>query len=204
MRIFTECYEVALVAEILNGKTVVLPTETAYGLGCDATNQTAVDAIFKIKGRRRGKPLIVVVPSVAMAKEYLAWNELLEKIAQTHWPGAVTVVGKRKKGKGKGDSLARGVVARDNTVAVRVTAHPLLKSLTEKLGRPLVATSANLAGAGEFYDSKQVIEQFKNRSRQPDIMLDYGVLPRRRPTTVVSVVCGTFNIIRQGEAVVRE
>lgn len=357
MQIFTECNLAPLVAELLNGKTVVFPTETSYGLGCDATNQAAVDKIFKIKGRRAEKPLLVVVPSVAMAKKYLVWNELLEKIARQYWPGAVTVVGEYRhpssaeegsasrpgeilfgeprwisaehvagevrtialrremrknpskaektlwnclRGKklgglkflrqhgigpyivdfyqansktiieidgdihfaiisqgikdrrreqwlqergyrilrynnidvfnnlrwileeicaavilshpalpsaeGRGAvllSFARGIVSHDNTVAVRVTAYPLLKSITKKLGRPLVATSANLADAGEVYDSKKIIAIFKDREFQPEIVLDYGVLPPHPPTTVVSVAGGELKVLRQGEAVVR-
>ena len=77
-----------------SGKTVIFPTETCYGLGCDATNQSAVDRIFQIKGRRQDKPLLIVVPNVEMAKEYLEWTLLLEELAIKHWPGALTIVGK--------------------------------------------------------------------------------------------------------------
>ena len=80
-----------------SGKTVVFPTETSYGLGCDATNQSAVDMIFKIKGRKSDKPLLVVVPTIEMAKEYIEWSSLLEKLSKLYWPGALTVVGKVRK-----------------------------------------------------------------------------------------------------------
>ncbi|MBI2444038.1 MAG: threonylcarbamoyl-AMP synthase [Candidatus Magasanikbacteria bacterium] len=202
MKIFTAGNLSEVFIELRSGKTIVFPTETSYGLGCDATNQLAVDKIFKIKGRLSEKPLLVVVSSVAMAKEYVVWNDLLEKIAAKYWPGAVTVVGKAKEKKEK--DLARGVVAKDNTLAIRVTAHPLLQSLTGKLGRPLVATSANLADQGDLYDSAEVIRQFKERREQPDIILDYGKLPRRLPTTVVSVVGGILKVIRQGEVKVEQ
>jgi len=77
-----------------NGKTIIFPTETSYGLGCDATNQEAVDKIFKIKGRRGDKPLLVVVPTVEMAREWLEWTPLVEKLAEKYWPGALTIVSK--------------------------------------------------------------------------------------------------------------
>ena len=83
MQVLTEYNIASLVSDIRLGKTVVFPTETSYGLGCDATNQAAVDQIFKIKGRRSDKPLLVVVPNIEMAKQYLVWNDLLEKIAKT-------------------------------------------------------------------------------------------------------------------------
>jgi L-threonylcarbamoyladenylate synthase len=71
MKVLTECTTAALIVELLNGKTVIVPTETSYGLGCDAVNQSAVDAVFAIKGRPSDKPLLVVVPTIAMAKKYL-------------------------------------------------------------------------------------------------------------------------------------
>ena len=221
MLILTECNLASIVSEILNGQTVVFPTETSYGLGCDATNQQAVDKLFKIKGRPSDKPLLVVVPSVEMAKQSLVWNDALEKISKQYWPssakastfanasvdksegkpGALTVVGSYKL-PATSYQLATGVVSQDNTLAIRVTAHPLLKSITEMMGRPLVATSANVADAGEIYNSADIVSQFKNRDIQPDIVLNYGELPKRPPSTIVSVVRNELKIIRQGEIVI--
>ena len=171
-----------------NGQTVVFPTETSYGLGCDATNQEAVDEIFKIKQRKSNKPLLVVVPSIEMAKKYLVWNDLLEDLSKKYWPGPLTVVGEwNKEGK-----LAMGVVATDNTIAVRVTDFPLTKFLSTELGRPLVATSANLVDAGDVYDSKKI-------TIKPDILIDGGELPQNPPTTIVSVIDNNLQILRQGQ-----
>lgn len=205
MRVLTECNLAQIVVDILAGKTIVFPTETSYGLGCDATNQQAVDHIFEIKGRWNEKPLLVVVPTVEAAKKYLAWNELLDTIASRYWPpyiqasggkpGPVTVVGEANANVG----LARGVVSKENTLAVRVTADPLLRSITEKLGRPLVATSANVAAGGDCYSAEAVVEQLQNQTVQPDIILDRGEIPHRPPTTIVSVVNNVFKLIRQGE-----
>ncbi|MBI5729123.1 MAG: Sua5/YciO/YrdC/YwlC family protein [Candidatus Magasanikbacteria bacterium] len=256
MKILTECNLAELVVDLLSGKTIVFPTETSYGLGCDATNQAAVDKIFKIKGRKSDKPLLVVVPTVEMARKYLAWSDLLGTLAKKYWPGPLTVVGlyvpplfkegiegwsrtngKRllgfirtigmrselRKNKTKAEklceiyntattarphptlhlkgeeTLADGVVSSEGTVAIRVTANPLLKSITEKLGKPLVATSANVADGGDSYSAESVIAQFQNRAVQPDIILDYGELPKRPPTTIVSVIGGKFKVFRQGE-----
>src|SRR3989344_1820980 len=185
------------------GKTLVFPTETSYGLGCDATNQEAVDKIFKIKGRQGDKPLLVVVPDVEMAKKYLVWNNLLDELAGKYWPGPLTVVGEYLSLRGalsdeaiprfgsandgiaalpsvaRNDNLAVGVVSPDNTIAVRVTDYPLTKLLSSGLGRPLVATSANLADAGDVYDSKKI-------GIKPDILIDGGVFPPNPPTPIVS------------------
>ena len=206
------------VEALRQGKTVVFPTETSYGLGCDAANQEAVDKIFKIKGRQNNKPLLVAVPTVEMARKYLVWNELLEKIS-SHWPGPLTVVGEymtqphpalssaeeresirpsfAKEGVGGG--LASGVVSTDNTIAIRVTANPIARFLSEKLGRPVVATSANLADAGDIYDPKQVLAMFSNKTVKPDILINGGELPHNPPTTIVSVINNNLKILRQGQ-----
>ena len=97
MKILSECNLSEVVVEILNGETIVFPTETTYGLGCDATNQKSVDKIFKIKGRKSDKPLLVVVPTVEMAKKYLKWNDTLDKLAKKYWPGALTIIGEYKR-----------------------------------------------------------------------------------------------------------
>ena len=170
------------------GKILVFPTETSYGLGCDATNQNAVNKIFKIKGRQSDKPLLVVIPSVEMAKKYLVWNDLLSDLSKKYWPGPLTIVSEYNKK----ENLATGVVASDNTVAVRVTNNPIAKFLSEKLGRPVVATSANLADAGEVYDPKKI-------EIKTDIIVNGGVLPHNPPTTIVSVVNNNLQILRQGQ-----
>ena len=215
------------VEALQNGQTIVFPTETSYGLGCDAANQDAVNKIFKIKGRQSDKPLLVVMPTVEMAKKYLVWNDLLEDLSKKYWPGPLTVVGEYLSLRGalsdeaipkfgsasegiaalpavaRNDSLAFGVVSPSNTIAVRVTNHPVLKFLSEKLGRPVVATSANLAGAGDIYDSKKIIEKPSFATSiggaMPDILIDGGVLPQNPPTTIVSVVENNIKILRQGQ-----
>ena len=210
------------------GKTLVFPTETSYGLGCDATNQKAVDKIFKIKGRTSDKPLLVAAHTIEMAKKYLVWNDLLEKLANKYWPGPLTIVGEYLSLRGadsdeaisrfcsdnkgiatslssfvpRNDNLADGVVSQDNTIAIRVTAHPLLSSIIEKLDRPLVATSANLADAGDIYSASEATKVFSGQNQKPDIIIDSGELPRRLPSTVVSAVGGQLKILRQGELVI--
>lgn len=187
------------------GKTIIFPTETSYGLGCDATNQKAVDKIFKIKLRDKDKPLLVIVPTVEMAKEYLEWNELLEKIAYKFWPGALTIVGmlKSKKLRNKETKkLAIGVASKFGTLALRVTSAEAPKYLSEKLGWPIVATSANIAGAGDIYYSTDIWEMFEDNKFAPDVFLDAGILPKNPPTTIVSVVNNELKILRQGSVVV--
>ncbi len=182
-----------LVEKIKKGATLIFPTETSYGLGCDATNQTAVNRIFAIKGRDPNKPLLIVVPSVEIAKQYLVWNDTLEKIAEKYWPGPLTIVGQ-----GGLQTLPPGILAADGTIAIRVTADPWLEKFTTLLGRPLVATSANLAGHTELYDPADIIKHFSTASEQPDFLVDGGVLPKNPPTTIVRIAGEDLQILRRG------
>lgn len=195
------------VALLKKGQVLIFPTETSYGLGCDATNTKAVARVFKIKERDPQKALLVVVPNVEMAKKYLGWNHLMDKLAGKYWPGPLTVVASYigtilKTGLGKIPSeyfLAPGVITAEENLAVRVSAHPVLKMLSEKLGRPLVATSANVSTAGNLYDSQEIIKIFAERAEKPDAILDFGELPPTPSTTVVRATRGVIQVLRQGD-----
>jgi len=203
-----------VVAALKNGKTIVYPTETCYGLGCDARNNEAVEKVVKIKQRQENKPMLVVVPDAAMALEYLEWSPKLQELADKYWftrcsppamgradgdePGALTIVARAKENCG----LAAGVVAKDGTVAFRVTSHSVAARLGRELGAPLVSTSANIAGQEPSYKVEDIIKMFSNAVDQPDIIIDAGELPRRAPSTIVRVMDGRVEVLRQGEVAV--
>ena len=186
-----------VVEELMQGNSVIFPTETSYGLGCDATNQEAVNKIYEIKGRDFNKPLLVVVSDVEMAKKYLAWNDVLDELAKKYWinhAAPLTIVGQALA-----SELAQGVITKENTLAVRVTHHSWLKKIVAEFGGPVVATSANISGEGELYSVADVIKTFENRSAKPDVVVDGGDLLRVKPSTLVSVESGNLKVLRQGD-----
>ena len=187
-----------IVGELKEGKTIVYPTETCYGLGCDATNAEAVEKIFAIKKRQSDKAVLVLVPDVEMVMQYVDWNEQLEELSQKYWPGPLTVVTKVKEN----TALPKGVLSSDNTLAFRVTEHPFAKELAEFLGKPLFSTSANISSHASPYDIESVLKMFENTDNQPDVIIDAGTLPHRSPSTIVRVENGELSVLRQGEIVV--
>lgn len=198
MKILSKKNLAEVATELIAGQTIVFPTETSYGLGCDATNQNAVDKIFEIKKRPQTKSLLVVVPTIEMAKKYLQWNDLLEQLANKYWPGPLTIVGEYKSDQPTANQLADGVVSKEKTLALRVIDNPVAKFLSEQLGKPLVATSANISETEDTYIAQEIIKNFSNQEFQPDIILDYGELPKNKPSTIVSVVGNELKILRQG------
>ena len=128
------------VSALKQGKTLLYPADTIWGLGCDATNQKAVDAIFKLKNRPKNKPLIALVANVEMLKHYVETiPNNIEELLQNHQPTTLVY----PKGKG----LARGVVSDNGSVAIRMPKPCFALDLITAFGKPIVSTSANLSGA---------------------------------------------------------
>ena len=187
-----------IVSSLKNGETLVYPTETCYGLGCDATNEGAVNKVFEIKSRQKNKALLVVAADISMMMKYVIWNETLQRIADRYWPGALTVVAKSAQ-----DSLLpAGVVAEDDTIAFRITNHHLAAEISKSLGGPLVSTSANVAELESPYDISAVVQMFQNNEHQPDTIIDAGELPHHSASTIVRVSDNKIEVLRQGEVVV--
>lgn len=163
-----------------NGGVIIYPTETAYGLGVDATNVKAVKKIFEIKKRPLEKKISVIVSSLDMAKRYLRFDKskIVEKrvslLVNKFMPGPLTlVVGKN---------------------AFRITANKIALSLVRKFGKPITATSANISGKPAIYEINGIKKTFEDKV---DLIMDAGNLPRRRLTTVFNV--DKMKILRRGE-----
>lgn len=129
-------------ALIRAGRLVAFPTETVYGLGGDATDDTAVARIFQAKGRPRFNPLIVHLPDLAAARLIADFDDRAEALAAAFWPGPLTLVLPLRDGA----SVSPLVTAGLPTVAIRIPAHPLARALLSAVGRPVAAPSANPSG----------------------------------------------------------
>lgn len=125
-----------------SGKQVAFPTETVYGLGADARNDTAVAGIYAAKGRPSFNPLIVHVASKQAAQRYVIWSDIADKVADAFWPGPLTLVLPLRKNAG----ISKLVTAGLDTVAIRVPAHPSAQKLLDIFDGPLAAPSANPSG----------------------------------------------------------
>lgn len=126
------------------GEVIALPTETVYGLGADAFNEQAIAKVFEVKERPSFDPLIVHVESyealdeVAIVASEL--REVIDKLIAAFWPGPLTLVLPKKPC--IGDLVSSGLP----TVAVRMSAHPVMKAIIRGLGKPIAAPSANRFG----------------------------------------------------------
>lgn len=181
----------SLLSHLKRGGMFVYPTETAYALGCDATNARAVAAIFRLKGRSASKMLPVIFGSMRMVTRYAQISGLSEKLAKTFWPGPLTIILKSKK------QLPRGVTDGEGRIAARVSGHELACEISNLLGKPIVSTSANRSGRPSCYSLSAVRQQF-GKKLENVVCIDGGPLHKRNVSTIIRVEGSKLKVIREG------
>lgn len=177
-------------AIIKNGGIVAFPTETVYGLGADATSSKAIAKIFEIKGRPPDNPLIAHVHSLEQARAITKFMpQLAEKLAQSFWPGPLTLV--LKKNAIVSDVATAGL----ETLAVRVPSNRIALQLIKRAAVPIVAPSANLSGLPSPTEAAHVAEDVGDMI---DMIIDGGHTRYGIESTVVDVSTEMPVILRLG------
>ncbi len=165
-------------AELLrSGKLLAFPTETVYGLGADATNDDAILAIYQTKNRPRFNPLIVHCADFDMAKSLVEFSPLAVKLAK-FWPGPLSLVLPLKQSTNISSIVSAGL----KTLAVRIPAHPIARSLIKAVGKPLAAPSANPSGELSPTSANQVIKAFSKKVP----VLDGGACEAGLESTIIA------------------
>ncbi len=175
-------------AIVKNGGTVVFPTDTVYGLGCDPRNPQAVQSIYKIKGREESKHFPVLGFSSEEISKIAFFDELSKKIADRFWPGPITLILEITD-----HEVAKSLNLK-NKIAVRVPNHPCALALLKEC-KILVGTSANRSGSSSFGDPKEII----NKLEGYDVLLDGGKISQPVESTIVEVSGNQLKILRDGK-----
>lgn len=173
------------------GGVILYPTDTVWGLGCDATNNEAVEKIFRIKSRNDGKSLIILVDSVAMLERYVKdMPEIaFELIEVSETP--ITIIYPKAK------NLASAIPAEDGSVGIRVCRDEFCKALISRFRRPIVSTSANISGEPSPSDFMEIPD---NIIQAVDYTVEYKREDRQKhlPSPVIKVEHnGVIKIIRK-------
>lgn len=183
----------AMVARHLEeGGLVAMPTETVYGFGA-ALQDEAVREIQRLKARGPEKPFLILVPGMECVAG-LSWTGEARELAAAFWPGALTLVLDDPHG-----IFPPGVRAREGTVAVRQTPHPVARGIVEALGQPVISTSANPPG-GLHSSSAQEARDVALALGAGDRLwvLDSGPLAPSEPSTVIDCSGPEPRVIRAG------
>jgi L-threonylcarbamoyladenylate synthase len=183
----------AAVELLRNGEIVALPTETVYGLAAHALDPIAVAKIFEAKGRPRFDPLIVHLPDNAWLEKIVDLptedRQLVSVLAKKFWPGPFTIVLPRKT------ILPEITTAGLETVAVRVSAHPVFAEIIRAFGAPLAAPSANRFGRISPTTARHVYDELSGRV---PLIIDAGPTAHGIESTIVAVRDRKIEILRRG------
>ncbi|MEI8293893.1 MAG: L-threonylcarbamoyladenylate synthase [bacterium] len=171
------------------GFPVALPTETVYGLAANALSAEACARVFEAKDRPLTDPLIVHLPSMDWLPRVAVPCPLTLALAENFWPGPLTLV------LPKTANIPEIVTAGQETVAVRMSAHPVFQEVVQTFGKPLAAPSANRFGRISPTSAGHVLSELDGRIK---IILDGGPCPHGIESTIVHVFDDRLQILRAG------
>ena len=172
------------------GEVVALPTETVYGLAANALNPEAVAKIYSIKGRPSHNPIIVHIADLPMAKRCVAaWSANAEKLANSFWPGPLTMVLPRA------ETIPEIVTGGGETVGVRWPAHSFIQAVIRDCGFPLAAPSANLSNAISPTSASHVSKQLGGKLQ---LIVDGGASHVGIESTVIDLSLRQPRVLRPG------
>jgi L-threonylcarbamoyladenylate synthase len=184
---------IAAVELLRKGELVALPTETVYGLAADALNPAAVVKIFEAKERPRFDPLIVHLPNREWLERTVdvpaSDRQLILKLADQFWPGPFTVVLPKR------EIVPDIVTAGLETVAVRISAHPVFAAIVSTFGEPLAAPSANRFGQVSPTTAQHVLDELERRI---PLIIDAGPAEHGLESTIIAVRDAKIRILRRG------
>ncbi len=176
-----------VVKSIKEGKIVVFPTDTVYGIGCDPYNKEAVEKVYRIKNRKQGKLFPVLGFSKNELEKIANFNEKANKIAEKFWPGRLTLILPLKNEKLKTSMNL------ENKVAVRVPNNSCALAILEQCNL-IIGTSANVSGMESFVDPDECEKNISDY----DVFVDSGKIPSKGESTVIEISEDEVVVHRKG------
>ena len=166
------------------------PTDTFYGLGVNCFSEDAIRKVYMLKERDLSKPLSVIIADLSELEELVEdIPPIFKSLSNEFWPGLLTLVFRAS------EKLPEMLIGPSRSIGVRYPDYDWLRALVRYAGFPITATSANLSNRGEASDPFCVIEDFSGRI---NLIVDGGLTPGIRPSTVVDISTGTVKILREG------
>lgn len=178
-----------LAAELVgNNKVVAFPTETVFGLGVKFGSKEALDALYQIKKRDKGKAISMMISKPEDIEKYAYVNENAKKIIKAFMPGMITIILKKKP------HIDKYFTASLDTIGIRIPDDKFVLSLLDKTG-PMLVTSANLSGKESLVDDQAVMEVFKGKIP----LIVKGESISKKASTIVDLSKGNVEILRLGD-----
>ena len=183
--------------EIKKGSLIIYPTDTVYGLGAVITNEQSINNVYLAKSRSFSSPLIALLSSVDKVEEvaYVSDKNLLKKLAKAFWPGALTVILKRK------EHIPSIMVSGGDTIGVRIPNLDLAIKIIDLAGGILATTSANISGEATPKSYDELSEAIKSKV---DILIDSGKCKLGEASTIIDLTSDVPKILRKGAISIEE
>ena len=170
--------------KIRDGKVIIYPTETAYGIGGDIRDEKVIEKVYEAKQRPRSKGLTTIVDSLETAEKYSDLNSKERKLVQEFMPGPLTLVTERKN---------KVPESLNEDFAVRISSAEIASELSQ--AAPIIATSANISGRETSYSVEEISTELK---KKVDYIVDAGKLQKGPTSTIAEVSNGEIRLHREG------
>ena len=191
---YTKLKEVA--TAIKNGKVVVFPTETVYGIGTNGLDEKAIEKLYKLKKRPKNKPISLLVNNMDMINDIAEdITELEYKLINKFMPGPLTIILKKK------NKIPDILTANSSTVGIRIPQNEIAIKLIEYAKVPIATSSANISGKSSGINLKNIMNDFND---DIDYYIDGGFSKIGIASTVVQVLDGIPHILREGVITIDE
>lgn len=175
---------------IANGGIVIHPTDTCYGIAADIRNSDATKKVYDFKKRSTKKHLSVIVSDRKMFEEYGNWSTQIDDIIGRHKNKMFSFVVKRT------DLVSRDFNNGIDNIAIQMPKNNFSLEMLKAFGNPLTATSANISNMPSVYSIEDLMLQITDELVLPDLIIDAGILPRNKPSTIVRVTGDKIEILR--------
>lgn len=177
------------VAFLKAGKTILYPTDTIWGVGCDATNSKAIEKVYEAKKRPSSKSLIILVDSMERLSDYVVNVPVIAYDIIKKAKAPLSVIYPESK------NLAKNV-STDKSVCIRVVNHPFCQEVIRQLGKPITSTSANLTGQPPALTYNDITEEMKH-SVDYTVQLYHDTMSKPKSSTIIKLFAdNTFEIVR--------
>lgn len=173
---------------VSDSRVVAFPTETVFGLGVKFGSYQALEALYDLKHRDRGKAISMMISKVEDIEKYAYVSEIAKKIITAFMPGMITIILKKRP------EIDDYFTASLNTIGIRIPDDPFVLSLLDITG-PMLVTSANLSGEDSLVDDKAVMKVFKGKIP----LIVKGESVSKRASTIVDLSKGKVEILRIGD-----
>lgn len=181
-----------IVKFLKEGKVVVLPTDTSYGMAVNALDDEAVKRLYEIKKRPKKSPLTIFVKNLSQIKKYSEINNRTKLLYNKYLPGPMSIIVPKK------DELLPSLITSKNNIGFRIPNNKLIIRILKSVDFPITGTSANVSGEDEPYSISEIFIQYKNRKLKPDLVVDAGKLKRIKPSTIIDVTGKKLKLVRKG------